>query len=575
MLKLLKFLKPFTIEIIFIFIFVFCQNMADLKLPDLMSQIVNKGIAVNNTSLIIHVGGIMLLVTLLGGVCSIATSFLSARTGAGLGKLLRGKVFSKAETFSLNEFDKFGTSSLITRTTNDVQQVQMVAIMIFRMVLSAPIMCIGGIIMASRKDAHLTLMLIYIIPVIVLLIFFVSKTAIPLFKVIQKKVDRLNLVQRDSLIGIRIIRAFNKMEYEMKRFDFANKDLTETSLKVNRIMAMVMPIMFLTLNLTTVGILWFGSKRIDMGEMQVGDLMAFIQYAMQILMALIMFSMAFVMIPRASASAERINEVIEAIPSIVDKETVLESKSQKGHIKFENVSFRYEGAEMLAVENVSFEALAGETTAIIGGTGSGKTALVNLIPRFYDLDGGKISIDGIDIKEMSQHYLREKIGYVPQKATLFSGTIAENIQFGKEDATEAEIKEACESAMAMEFISEIKDGINGEVSQGGTNLSGVKKQRLSIARALVRNPEIYIFDDSFSALDFKTDAMVRKNLKATTKNATIIIVAQRISTVMDADRIIVLDKGNIVGIGNHKQLLETNEIYEEIVLSQLSKEELA
>jgi ATP-binding cassette subfamily B protein len=539
-----------------------------------MSDIVNKGIFSGDTNYIIRVGGKMLLVAAVGTACAVLASYLSSKISSGFGKILRKEVFSKVESFSLNEFNNIGTASLITRTTNDITQIQQVLLIIFRMMVSAPMMCIGGIIMAVSKDAKLSLVLVAVLPIIALLIYVIANKGIPLFKSMQIKIDKLNLVVREELTGIRVIRAFNRSDHEKDRFNKANYDLTQNAVKVNRIMAALMPLMMLIINFTTIAIIWFGAKRVDGGNMQIGDLMAFIQYAMQILFSLIMVSMMFVMIPRASASADRINEVLDVNPEIKDAEATKNADDKKGFVEFNNVTFSYPGAEKPVISNISFKAKPGETVAVIGGTGSGKSTLINLIPRFYDIQSGSILVDGVDIKEMSQESLRAKIGFVPQKTVLFTGTISENIRYGKEDATDDEVRHAAETSQSMEFIEKMEDGFDSVIAQGGTNVSGGQKQRLSIARALVRKPEIYIFDDSFSALDFKTDAKLRAALKKETKDSTMIIVAQRVSTVMDADKIIVLDEGKVAGIGTHRELLNTCEVYHEIVSSQLSEEEM-
>ncbi|ERI91789.1 ABC transporter, ATP-binding protein [Clostridiales bacterium oral taxon 876 str. F0540] len=575
MAKLFKFLKPYSSYIGAILVLLFFQAMADLYLPTLMSNIINNGVVNGDTGYIMKIGGFMLLVALGGAISQISASYLSSRTATGFANDLRRNIFTKAESFSLHEFDKVGTSSMITRTTNDVTQIQQVTVMMLRMMIYAPIMAVGGLIMAISKDKQLTWVLAVSIPLLGLVIFFVAKKAIPLFKLMQKKIDKINLVLRENLTGIRVIRAFNRQQDEKVRFEEASIDLTNTAIKVNKMMAVVMPIMMIIMNLTSVSIIWFGGIRIDNGDMQVGDMMAFIQYAMQIMFSFLMLAMMFVLIPRAEASAERINEVLDMEPEIVDPKSADKADKQSGYVEFKNVYFSYPGAEQPAIEDISFSAKPGETTAIIGGTGSGKSTLISLIPRFYDIQSGSILVDGVEVREMTQENLRSKIGFVPQKAVLFTGTITDNIRYGKEDATEEEVKHAAEVAQATDFISNMKEGYDSEIAQGGTNVSGGQKQRLSIARALVRKPEIYIFDDSFSALDFKTDAKLRRALKEETKEATVIIVAQRVSTVMDADRIIVLDEGKIAGIGTHKELLASNEIYREIVSSQLSEEELA
>ncbi|MGG1397095.1 ABC transporter ATP-binding protein [Bacillus salipaludis] len=575
MIKLRKFLKPFGLSVLAVLILVLLQSLSELYLPTLMSDIVDKGVVTGDTHYIWKIGGFMLLVAAGGMVCSVTASFFSAKVASGFGKSLRRKLFAHVGDFSLHEFDKIGTASLITRTTNDITQVQQVLVMMLRMMVMAPMMCIGGLIMALSKDAKLTLVLAVSLPILIIAIVIIAKSGIPLFKAMQIKLDTLNRVLRENLTGIRVIRSFNKVEHEKKRFDTANLDLTNTAIKVNKIMAAMMPIMMMVLNLTSVAIVWFGGIRISNGHMEVGDMMAFIQYAMQIMFSFIMLSMMFVMVPRASVSAARINEVLETIADIKDPTEAATTNGKKGLVEFENVSFSYPGAEMPAISDISFSMRPGEVTAIIGGTGSGKSTLINLIPRFYDVDSGRVLIDGVDVRKMKQEALREKIGFVPQMAVLFTGSIAENIRFGKEHATDEEVQHAAKIAQATEFITNMPDGYNSVIAQGGTNVSGGQKQRLSIARALVRKPEIYIFDDSFSALDFKTDAKLRAALKEETVESTVLIVAQRVSTIIDADQIIVLDNGEIAGIGKHRELLETNEVYREIVMSQLSEEEIA
>ena len=573
--KLIKYLKPFQLPIYLGLGLVLLQSLAELYLPTLMSDIVDKGVVTGDTQYIWKIGGLMLIVAAGGMICSVMASFFSAKAASGFGKSLRSKLFSHVGDFSLQEFDQFGTASLITRTTNDITQIQQVLIMMMRMMAMAPMMCIGGIIMALSKDTKLTLVLAVAIPILLLIILIVQKKAIPLFKAMQVKLDKLNRVLRENLTGIRVIRSFNRIDHEKKRFDQANWDLTATAIKVNKIMAAMMPTMMIILNLTTVAIIWFGGIRIDHGHMEVGDMMAFIQYAMQIMFSFLMLAMMFVMIPRASVSAGRIVEVLDTAADIKDPINPIAPKQERGVVEFQNVSFSYPGAEMPAISNISFKMNPGEVTAVIGGTGSGKSTLINLIPRFYDVDSGKVLIDGTDVREMTQESLRQKIGFVPQQAVLFTGTIAENIRYGKEEATDEEVRHAAAIAQAADFIAKMPEGYSTMIAQGGTNVSGGQKQRLAIARALVRKPEIYVFDDSFSALDFKTDAKLRAALKAETGNAAVLIVAQRVSTIMDANQIIVLDNGQIAGIGTHKQLMETSEVYREIVMSQLSEEEIA
>ena len=575
MTKLIRFLKPFKISVAVVLLLVFAQTFSELYLPTLMADIVDTGIVNGNIPYIINTGGFMLLIAAAGTICSIGASFLASKTAAGLGRLLRSKVFSRVEDFSLQDFNQMGTATLITRTTNDINQIQTVTFMILRMMVSAPIMCLGGIFMAVSMDRPLSLLLLIAVPLIVLLVIFIMRHAIPLFKLMQIKLDRLNLVLRENLTGIRVIRAFNRITRERERFTAANRDLTDNAIRVNKLMAAMMPGMMLVMNFTIIAIIWFGSIRIDGGGMQVGSLMAFIQYATMILLSLVMMSMMFIMLPRAAASAVRINEILDIIPGIKDPDRVKQPDSDKGCLEFKDVSFSFPGAEQPALSNISFTARPGETTAIIGGTGSGKTTLINLIPRFYDVSQGAILIDGVDVREMSQESLRSKIGLVPQTAVLFSGSITENIRFGQEDASPDEVYAAAQTAQALEFITGMKNGFDSFIEQGGTNVSGGQKQRLSIARAIVRRPDIYIFDDSFSALDFKTDARLRAALKEETRESTVLIIAQRVSTIMEADQIIVLENGQIAGKGSHKELLESCEVYREIVYLQLSEEELA
>ncbi|MEK4513206.1 ABC transporter ATP-binding protein [Paenibacillus anaericanus] len=575
MLKLFRNLKPYRLLVIAVLVLVFFQSLSELYLPTLMSDIIDTGVVKGDTAYIWNIGIFMLLVALGGMVCSIGASYFSSKAASGFGKSLRAKVFNHVENFSLEEFDKLGTASLITRTTNDITQIQQVLIMILRMMIMAPMLCIGGIIMAVSKDATLSLVFIVVIPGLALAILLIARKGMPYFKAIQLKIDKLNLVMREGLTGIRVIRSFNRIDHEKKRFQAANLDLTETSIKVNKIMALMMPIMMLVMNFSSVAIIWFGGLRIDSGHMQVGDLMAFLQYAMQIMFSLVMVSMMFVLIPRASASAIRINEVLDMVPIIKDAEVLKPATGKKGYVEFQNVTFSYPGAEQPAIQDISFAANPGEVTAIIGGTGSGKSTLISLIPRFYEVDSGRVLVDGTDVRDMSQEELRKKIGLVPQKSVLFTGTINDNIRYGKEDATDEEIRHAAQIAQASNFISEMEDGYDSVIAQGGSNVSGGQKQRLSIARALVRQAEVYIFDDSFSALDFKTDAKLRAALKQETQESTVIIVAQRVSTVLDADRIIVMNDSQIAGIGNHRELMETCDVYREIVYSQLSEEEIA
>jgi ATP-binding cassette subfamily B protein len=575
MLRLLRFLEPYRLALAVVLLLAFLQSLANLYLPTLMADIVDRGIVTGDTSYIFHVGGLMLLIAIAGTACAVAASFFSAKVAVGFGRIIRAKIFTHVENFSLHEFDTFSTASLITRTTNDTTQVQQVLTMVFNMTITAPMMVIGGIILALAQDATLTWVLVGVMPAVATVFLVIMKRAIPLYQVMQVKLDRLNLVLDEVLGGVRVIRAFDRGAHEHRRFDAANLDLTDTAITVNRIVAFLMPAMMLTLNFTSVAILWFGSIRIDQGHMQIGSLIAFLQYAMLILFAVLMVTVMFVMLPRAAASATRINQVLDVVPEINDPAQAQPAGAQRGYVQFRQVSFSYPGAEEPALSDISFSACPGEVTAIIGGTGSGKSTLASLIPRFYDVDEGRVLVDGVDVRDMAQAELRAKIGFVPQKAVLFSGTIADNVRFGKEDASAAEVRHAATIAQATEFVSHMPAGFDSEIAQGGINVSGGQKQRLSIARALVRRPEIYVFDDSFSALDFATDAQLRAALKGETTGATVFIVSQRVGTIMDADRIIVLDEGRVVGIGKHRDLLATCPVYREIVSSQLSLEEAA
>lgn len=574
MITLFRFLKPYRWQIFVVLVLVFLQTLGDLYLPTLTSDIINEGVMAGDVATIWDIGKIMLLVAGLSAILSIASSYFSAKIAMGFGTVLRNKIFERVESFSLREFDEFGTATLITRTTNDINQVQMVTIMIFRMMVSAPMMAIGGLALAYSKNANLTGVLGVAILVLGLTIAVLARKVIPLFKLVQGKVDKINLVLREKLTGIRVIRAFDTVERESKRFNDVNNDLTNTYITVNRIMAFMMPSIMLIMNITSLSILWFGAIKINVGTMDLGDLSAFTQYTMQIMMSMLMLSMMFIMVPRAHAAAVRIDEVIVTEPSVVNAEIVQKEFSVTGTLEFQNVTFSYPGADEPVLEHISFQAKPGKTTAIIGSTGSGKSTIVNLIPRFYDVTQGNILIDGVDIKEISLDTLRDKIGFVPQKSVLFSGSIADNIRFGSKDAPMEEVIEAAKVAEACEFIENMEEGYDHYISQGGTNVSGGQKQRLAIARAILKKPEIYVFDDSFSALDFKTDAKVRKSIKNKLNDATVIIVAQRVGTIMDADQIIVLEEGKIQGIGTHYELLNSCEVYKEIVSSQLTKEDM-
>lgn len=558
-------------------VFMVIQVLADLYLPTLTSNIIDKGVAQGDVDYIWHTGFVMIGFSLISILAAIANTFFATRESQKLGKQLRTDVYKKSESLTKDAFDKYGTASLITRTTNDVTQIQMVTQMFLRMMINAPITLIGASILAYQKDHQLTKIFLVVIPVMIILIGGIMYFAVPLFKSMQKKTDRLNLVFREGLTGVRVIRAFDKARFEENRFDLANKDYTNTAIKVNTIVALMMPMMTLIMSGTNVAITWFGGHYIADMTLEVGNLIAFMTYAMQILISFMMLSAIFIMVPRAQASADRINEVLDEKIGIHDPENpkTVSFAGKNATLAFNHVNYRYHGAEKLALEDIDFQAKSGEIVAIIGGTGSGKTTLVNLIPRLYDIESGSIQINGTDISDMTQYNLRELMGFVPQKAVLFSGTIRDNMQYGKPDATDEMIWKALEIAQAKDFVSEMEDGLDSHVEQGGGNFSGGQRQRLAIARALVKTADIYVFDDSFSALDFKTDANLRQALKTNMKESITVLVAQRVSTVMDADMILVLDEGKLVGKGTHEELLATNETYQEIVHSQLREEDLA
>lgn len=521
-------------------------------------------------------GLLMLLLTLFSMICAVVVALLSSQVAAGLASALRTDVFKKVESFSNREFDKFSVSSLITRTTNDVNQLQMLVVLLIRLVVYAPILGVGGILKAVSTDASMWWTIVLAVVVLLSFIIGIFATSLPKFKIIQDLIDRLNLVVRENLSGMMVVRAFNTQRFEEKRFDKANQELTALNLFVNRVLVGLMPVMMLVMNGVTLLIIWVGAHQVAAGAMQVGSMLVFMQYAMQVVMGFLMMSIMFVMLPRASVSADRIADVLETEPTIIDVPNPKHfSAGFKGILEFQNVSFRYPGAEEDVLHNLNFTARPGQTTAFIGSTGSGKSTLVNLIPRFYDITGGAILLDGVDIREVTQHDLREKIGYVPQKAMLFSGTIHSNLSYADEHASDAKLKQATDIAQATHFISQKDEGLQTEISQGGTNVSGGQRQRLSIARALVKNAPVYIFDDSFSALDFKTDAALRAALKEQLTDTTLLIVTQRVSTIKNADQIIVLDQGRIVGMGTHDELMQTCDIYEEIALSQLGVGEMA
>ncbi len=573
--KYLSFIPGSICTIIFIYI----QVMTDLALPEYMMKIVNDGIAKQKMDIIWSTGLEMILVSLIGVAATIFASFFAARIAAGISRNLRSDVFEQVESYSFREFDKFSTASLITRNTNDIQQVQMFIFMALRMVTAAPIMAVGGIYKAIKTSKDLSWILAVSIPLALIIIFSFMLVLVPIFKKVQSYVDRLNKVSRENLTGMRVIRAFRNEKLEENKFDDANITLTKTNITLNRYMVLLMPITMLILNFTQLAIVWFGAKNIGIDGLQIGNIMAFISYSMQVMFSFIMISMISIILPRAIVSWKRIKEVLGTETTIKNNEVAYSgsqeaTKEFESSIKFNNVSFSYPDATEKILDRINFEAKKGQITAIIGSTGCGKSTLINLIPRFYDVTNGEILINGRNVKDYDLNYLHDMIGYVPQKAVLFTGTIESNLKLGKEDATEEEIKIASQISQSEQFILEKEDGYNSEISQGGTNVSGGQKQRLSIARALIKQPDIYIFDDSFSALDFKTDHALREALKPYTENSITFIVAQRVSTIMNANQIIVLDDGVIVGKGTHKELLQSCEVYKEIASSQLSKEEL-
>lgn len=575
MARLIKYVEPYFGMVIFAIMLLFGQAICDLALPDYMSDIVNKGITNGNATYIIKLGFQMLGISLISAVFSIIVGFIASKVAAGMSQSLRIDLFEKVEAFSNAEFDKFSTSSLITRTTNDVTQIQTLIVMLIRIIFYAPILGIGGFVHALANSKSMSWIVVLSIISLLGLIGTMFSLVMPKFKIVQSLIDKLNLVVRENLDGMLVIRAFNTQKFEEDRFDKANKDLTDTNLFINRLTSGMMPAMMLIMNLVTVLIVWVGSNQVSAFKMDIGEMMAYMQYVMQIIMAFLMMAMMFIMIPRASVSANRIADVLETEPSV--KDCPLSNNKLKistGLIEFKNVCFSYPGAEEDVLHNISFTAKPAQTTAFIGSTGSGKSSLINLIPRFYDVTSGEVLIDGINVNTLSLHELRNNLGYVPQKGILFSGTIKSNVAYGGKNSTVDDILRASKIAQAMEFIESKPEKFETSIAQGGNNVSGGQKQRLSIARALVKKPQICIFDDSFSALDFKTDAALRKSLKEETGTSTVLLVAQRISTIMTADQIIVLDKGHIVGCGTHDKLMKTCEVYREIALSQLSKEEL-
>lgn len=573
--QLAKYFKPYLLWLIGLIILVWGQAYVNLSLPDYTSKIVNKGIIAKDIAAVWSNGLQMLLLTLFGGLCTIAIGFVAAKLATGYVRRLREAVFMKVERFSLGEFNSFSSSSLVTRATNDMQQIQNVLSMILRMAFLAPFMGVGSIIKAHQLAPSMSWIVLTAIGVLVSMIIFLFFVAIPKFTLIQKLVDKLSLQTREMLTGVRVIRAYNNDKTQQEKFDQTNLESTRLNMFVNRIMALMQPVMTLVMGLTSMAVVWVGSYVVNAGNLQVGNLLALIQYVSQTIMAFLMISIIFIMVPRAAVSGRRVNEILATEPTITDPTSPSHlPKTLRGVVAFHDVDFGYKGSEQQVLSQVSFSAEPGQTTAIIGGTGSGKSTILNLVPRLYDVSGGSVTVDGIDIRELPQAELRSHIGYVPQKASLFSGTVGSNIAYGRPQANDDELARAATIAQASEFIASLPKGLNSPIAQAGNNISGGQKQRLSIARVLAKQPEIYLFDDSFSSLDFKTDAALRRALKKATVGATFIIVAQRVSTIMQAEKIIVLDKGRVVGIGTHQELLRTSLVYREIAESQLSAAEL-
>ena len=555
--------------------FTYAMVMANLWLPDKMSEIVNNGIIKQDMPAIWHNGLTMILVTAAGGLCSIIIGFLASRIATGMAQKLRMELFERVESFALADFNKFSTASLITRSTNDIQQIQMTSILLLRMALLAPIMAVGGLQKAIHNAPDLSWIIALAVSVLLVVIAVLFVIAVPRFKKLQTLVDKLNLVTRENLVGLKVIRAFHNEKIEQKKFQQANAELNKMNLFVNRLMMLLDPIMTLVMNFSSVAIVWFGAHLISSGNLQIGNMMAFLEYAMQVIISFLLLSMVFIMVPRAAVSVKRVGEVLDTLPSIVDPSSPQRLPNDAtGKIEFKDVTFTYPDADLPVLSNINFTAEPGQTTAFIGSTGSGKSTLINLIPRFYDVSAGQILLDGVDIRNLKLEDLYDQIGYVPQKGVLFSGTIASNIKYGNAKASQKLVEKSAKIAQAAEFISELKNGYKNDIAQGGSNVSGGQRQRLSIARAIAVEPNVYIFDDSFSALDFKTDAKLRLALAKEAKHKTVLIVGQRINTIMNADKIIVLDEGRIVGQGTHQELMKNCEVYQEIAASQLSEDDL-
>lgn len=568
-------LAPYRRDIGLVVLLQLVQTLATLYLPTLNADIIDRGVVKGDTGFIARTGVVMMAVTLVQICCAIGAVYFGARTAMSLGRDVRAAVFGRVQSFSAREIGMFGTPSLITRTTNDVQQVQMLALMTFTLMVSAPIMCVGGIIMALNQDVPLSSLLLVIVPVLAVILALIISRMRPLFRLTQERIDRINRILREQIGGVRVVRAFVRDGAEARRFAAANTDLYDVSLGIGRLMAVMFPAVILVVNVSSVAVLWFGGHRIDSGGMQVGALTAFLSYLMQILMAVMMATFMFMMVPRAEVSAERIEDVLSTPSSVLPPERGVVPSSRRGELSMTGVEFHYPGADVPVLCDIELLARPGETTAIIGGTGSGKSTLLNLIPRLFDVTAGAVLVDGVDVRDLDPAALSALVGLVPQRPYLFTGTVASNLRYGRADATDEQLWDALEIAQAREFVERMPDGLDSAIAQGGTNVSGGQRQRLAIARALVRRPSIYLFDDSFSALDYATDAALRAALRRETVDAAVIIVAQRVSTIRHADRIVVLDAGRVVAVGTHEELMETSQTYTEIVLSQLSAEEAA
>lgn len=576
LIRLLRtYIRPYAREVAIVVVLVLIQSIANLYLPNLNADIINNGVAKGDIPYIWRTGAVMLGITLGLGVIAIGGVYWASRASMGVGRDLRAAVFGRVQSFSAREVNRFGTASLITRNTNDVQQIQLFMQIALTLLVSAPIMLVGGVIMALRTDVTLSGLLIIVVPLLAAIVGFMLVKAVPLFRSMQAKIDRINQVLREQIMGVRVIRAFRRTPFEERRFEEANYDLTSTALRVNRIFVIAFPALLLVMNGTTIAVLWFGGHLVDSGQLSIGNMTAFLMYIIQILFSLMMAVAMFILVPRAEASAARIQEVVTTTPSIEGPARPVEPRGVLGTVGFEDVSFGYPGGEKPVLRDLAFELKPGETTAVIGGTGSGKTTLLNLIPRFFDASAGAVLVDGVDVRDQSLDGLWSRIGLVPQRAYLFSGTVADNLRFGDEQATDEELWHALEVAQAKDFVEAMAGGLAAPIDQGGTNLSGGQRQRLAIARALVKRPAVYLFDDCFSSLDAGTDARLRAALRAETRQSTVLIVAQRVSTIMHADRIIVLDGGRIVGMGTHDELMATCEPYREIVDSQLGEAAVA